>query len=189
MNGIQICSNEEPRPFLREDNYEIAKIHKRHLKILFSRTTGPISTKLGRDLFVCLEFFVPLEIFSLIWRRHYCRWRPVNFDLCSALMATEQWGFLSVPHLLWHGASVYNEHLLEPVILAYNDKRLAVELSLPVLTTHKVCRSWDSNTQSSACGANALTHYATAVVNWQNLKIFFSRTTGPISTKLGTKLT
>ena len=24
-------------------------------------------------LFVCLQFFVPLEIFSLIWRRHNCR--------------------------------------------------------------------------------------------------------------------
>ena len=24
-------------------------------------------------LFVCLGFFVPLENFSLIWRRHYCR--------------------------------------------------------------------------------------------------------------------
>ena len=27
-------------------------------------------------------------------------WRAA---LCSALMAIEQWGFLSVPHLLWHG--------------------------------------------------------------------------------------
>ena len=24
-------------------------------------------------LFVCLEFIVPLENFSLIWRRHHCR--------------------------------------------------------------------------------------------------------------------
>ena len=55
-------------------------------------------------LFVCLEFLVPLENFSLIWRRHHCR--AVNFDLCSPLMAIEQWGFFSMPHLLWHGASV-----------------------------------------------------------------------------------
>ena len=27
------------------------------------------------SLFVCLEFSVPLENFSLIWRRHHCRWR------------------------------------------------------------------------------------------------------------------
>ena len=41
--------------------------------------------------------------------------RAANFDLCSALMAIEQWGFFSMPHLLWHGASVYNGHLLRPV--------------------------------------------------------------------------
>ena len=31
--------------------------------------------------------------FSFIWRRHYCQWRAAKFDLCSALMAIEQWGF------------------------------------------------------------------------------------------------
>ena len=40
-----------------------------------------------------------------------------NFDLCPALMAIEQWGFYSVPHLLWHGAFVYNGHLRRPVTL------------------------------------------------------------------------
>ena len=34
---------------------------------------------------------------------HNYRWMDANFDLCSALMAIEQWGFFSVPHLLWHG--------------------------------------------------------------------------------------
>ena len=33
------------RPFRRGDNYEIAKIHWRILKIVFSRTTEPISAK------------------------------------------------------------------------------------------------------------------------------------------------
>ena len=42
------------------------------------------------------------HIFSLKWRRHHCRWRVLNFDLCSALMAIEHWWFLSVQHLLWH---------------------------------------------------------------------------------------
>ena len=37
--------------------------------------------------------------------------------ICSASMAIEHWGFLIVPHLLWHGASVYNGHLRGPVIL------------------------------------------------------------------------
>ena len=32
-----------------------------------------------------------------------------------AIMAIEQWGFFSMPHLLWHGTSVYNGHLRGPV--------------------------------------------------------------------------
>ena len=59
-------------------------------------------------LFWCLLVCLTLENFSLIWKRHNYRWRALNFDLHSALMAIEQWGFFIVPHLLWHGASVYN---------------------------------------------------------------------------------
>ena len=53
-----------------------------------------------------------------------------NFDQCSTLMAIEQWGFFSVPHLLWHGTSVYNGHLREHVNLTPLAQRLAVKLSL-----------------------------------------------------------
>ena len=88
-----------------------------------------------KNLFFCFEFFVPLENFSFIWRRHHCRWRAANFNLCSALMAIEQWRFFSVPHLLWHGASVYNGHLRIPLTLTPTAERSAVELSLPVLTS------------------------------------------------------
>ena len=38
-----------------------------------------------------------------------------------------------VPHLPWHGASVYNGHLRGPVTLTPVAEYLAVELSLPVL--------------------------------------------------------
>ena len=79
--------------------------------------------------FVCLGFFVPLENFSLIWRRHHCRWRAANFDLCSALMAIEQWGFFSFPHLLWHGAFVHYGHHRGPMTLTPIADRLTVELS------------------------------------------------------------
>ena len=44
-------------------------------------------------ILVCLGVFVPLETFSLIWRRHHNRWRVANFDLCSALIAFDQWGY------------------------------------------------------------------------------------------------
>ena len=51
-----------------------------------------------------------------------------QFDPYSALIIIEQLGFLSVPHLLWHGASSYNGHLRDrcdspPVV-----ERLAVVL-------------------------------------------------------------
>ena len=61
--------------------------------------------------FVCLGFIVPLENFSVIWRRSQYRWRAANFDLCSALIAIEQWGFFRAPRLLWHGVPFYNGHL------------------------------------------------------------------------------
>ena len=84
------------------------------------------------------------RIFSLILRRHHCRWRAANFDLCAALMAIEHWGFFNVPHLLWQGASVYNGHLRGPVTLTPNARGLAVELLLPAFTT-LVCRDQRSN--------------------------------------------
>ena len=76
-------------------------------------------------------------------------------------MAIEKWVFFIVPHLLWHGASVYNSHLQGPVTLAPIADRLAV--LLPVFTTY-VWRGWDLNTQSSPCDANALTNCTTAAV-------------------------
>ena len=92
---------------------------------------------------------------SLILLRQHWRWRVAHFDLCLALMAIEQLGFFSVPHLLWHGASVYNIHLRRPMTLTHIAERLVVELSLLVFTTY-VCRCRDSNTQPSACEAKTL---------------------------------
>ena len=46
--GIQVCSNEGQSLFVRGDNYEMAKNTLTNLIIFFSRTTGPISTKLGK---------------------------------------------------------------------------------------------------------------------------------------------
>ena len=77
------------------------------------------------------EFFTHLETSPLLVQ-------GCNFDMCSALMAIEQWGFLSVPHLLCHRASVYNGHLREPATITPVAERLAVEHSLPVLTTYEI---------------------------------------------------
>ena len=83
--------------------------------------------------FFLLKFIVPLEKFSLIWRHHHCRWRAAYFDLCSALMVIEHWGFFNVPHPLRHGPTAYYGHLRGPVTRTHVAERLAVELSVPVL--------------------------------------------------------
>ena len=106
------------------------------------------------SLFVCLKFW-------LIWRRHHYQWRAANFDLCSALMAIEQWVFFSVPHLLW-----YNGHLQGPVTLAPFAKHFPAhgavttcfkDLGLSLLGfKHPTLR---------ACKVNAQTNCATAAVS------------------------
>jgi hypothetical protein len=46
--GIQVCSSEGRCPSLRGDNKRV-KIHKKYSKIFFSKTSGPISIKLGTN--------------------------------------------------------------------------------------------------------------------------------------------
>ena len=87
--------------------------------------------------------------------------RPLPLKGCKFWPMLGTHGHWAVPHKLWHGAYIYNGHFRGPVTLTPIAKRLAVELSLPLLTT-KVCRGWDSKIQPSACGANAITHCATA---------------------------
>ena len=48
--------------------------------ILHSTFHGyPFNSKFRLFVCVCLEFFVPLENFSLKWRRHHSWWRATNF--------------------------------------------------------------------------------------------------------------
>lgn len=72
-------------------------------------------------VFVCLfvfRGFVLLNNFLLIWSSHHCLvGLQILIQASSPFMAIEKWRFLSVPHLLWHGASVYN--LQGPVTLTY----------------------------------------------------------------------
>ena len=141
---------------LKTPNYIFYDLNSCIIRLRSSRTT----IQLLISLFGCLGFFVPLENFSLIWKRHHYWWMSANFGLCSALMAIEQCGFFSVLHLMWHDI---------PFIMVISKdpwhSRLAVKLSPPVFTTW-VRRGWDSNTQPSACWANALMHYATAAVQF-----------------------
>jgi hypothetical protein len=49
VKGIQVCSNKGPGPLQRGYNHKTVKIGWGYLKILFSRTTGPILTKRGTN--------------------------------------------------------------------------------------------------------------------------------------------
>jgi hypothetical protein len=49
VKGIQVCSNKGQGPLQRGDNNKNVKMGWDHLKILFSRTTGPILTRLGTN--------------------------------------------------------------------------------------------------------------------------------------------
>ena len=50
----------------------------------------------------CRLFKVSLENISFIWRRHHYRWRTAKFRRLFGKIR-----LFIVPHLLWHGASVF----------------------------------------------------------------------------------
>ena len=87
---------------------------------------------LGR-IFACFVwFFVSFENFSLIRRRHHYRLRAANLDLCSALMAIEQWRFLAVTPTVTRGTGPFIMVISEDQWNTSITERLEVELSLPV---------------------------------------------------------
>jgi hypothetical protein len=49
VKGIQVCSNKVPSQLQRGDNHKNVKMGLGHLKIVFSRTNGPISTRLDTN--------------------------------------------------------------------------------------------------------------------------------------------
>ena len=66
-------------------------------------------------LFVCFGVYRPTREFFTQMETSPIPVKGANFDLCSALLAIEQWGFFSGPHLLWHWASVYDGNLRGPL--------------------------------------------------------------------------
>ena len=121
-------------------------------KIYFKTTITTLSQYVGVSLFDCFGVFVPLKNFLTHIETSLL---PVNGCKCRSMLGThDHWAgrFFSVPHLLWHGTSIYNGNLRGPVTLTPIAEHLAVELSLPVFTTY-VCCSWNLNTQPSVCEA------------------------------------
>jgi hypothetical protein len=46
VKGIQVCSNKGPGPLQKGDNYKNVKMRWGHLKIFFSKITGPEKLKI-----------------------------------------------------------------------------------------------------------------------------------------------
>ena len=67
VKGLQFCSNDGPGPHQRGDNHKNAKIGWCHLKIFFSRTTGP-----GKLRFIWkLPDIVEIQVCSNLDHRGY----------------------------------------------------------------------------------------------------------------------
>ena len=74
-------------------------------------------------LFVCLGVYRPTREFFIIWRRHHYRWRIAHFDVYSALMAMEHWGFFRCytycdtghPFIMVISEDPWHSHLLPSV--------------------------------------------------------------------------
>ena len=107
-------------------------------------------------LFVCLfVVFGPTAEFFTYMTSLYNRWKAAILTYARHSWLIEQWGFLSVQHLLWHGASVNNGHLRGPVTLTPIVERLAVKQSLPVLWLSSVAAGIQTPHLPLACGANS----------------------------------
>ena len=105
MKGIQVCSNEEPHPFPRGVNYQIAKINWQYLKIL-SRTTAPISTKLGIK-HPCKK---EIQVFS-------------NKDLCSFPRGDNY----EIEKIHWQHLKVFFSRIAGPISTKLNTEHLSVK--------------------------------------------------------------
>jgi hypothetical protein len=67
MKGIQVCSNKGPDPLQRGDNHKNVKMGLGHLKIFFSRTTGPILTDVAQIILGRSRFkFVQMTCIALL---------------------------------------------------------------------------------------------------------------------------
>ena len=150
---IHICSNEGPCPFPRRDNYEIVKIHWRALKIIFLRTTGPISTKLGTKH----PWVMGIHVCSIEGPRTFPRGDKKE-----------------IGKIHWQTLKIVFSRIIGPILTKLSTKHSWV-IGIQVCS-YEGPRPFPRGDNKEI-----------AKIHRRTLKIFFIRTTGPISTKLGTK--
>ena len=152
MKGIQVCSNEGPRPSQKGDNEEIVKIHWQ-LKIILSRTTGSISVKLDTKQHWVKGFQV------------YSNEEPNPFS------RGDNFKIVKIHWMLW---KIWWPRTSKPISSRLGSKHLWLK------------GIWFCSDEGSCPSQRG---YICEIVKicWQFVKIFFSRTIGPMITKLSTK--
>ena len=151
MKGIHVCSNKGPGPLQRGDNHKNVKMGWGHLKIFFSRTTGPILTRLGTNH--------PLVKGIQVCSNEEERPSPRGDN--SKRVKIHQHFFKIFSRTSWPNS-------------------IKLNTNYPWMKEIQVC---------SIKGPGPLQrgdNQKNVKIGWGHLKIFFSRTTGPILTRLGT---
>ena len=83
-------------------------------------------------LFVCLGFFFTLEIFSLIWKRHWLQILPYAWH--SVLLSSEGPFAFHIYCYTGHPFIIVISYIVRPVTLTPIAERVAMVLSPPVFT-------------------------------------------------------
>jgi hypothetical protein len=102
-------------------------------------------------------FTSQLKTFSLIRRRHHCRWRAVKFSLCPALRAIEQEGYLSC-HTCCDPTGLINMHSDWLVIYCFTSRSRMKWLrhqNISFMSRHHHCR-WRTTKFRPMFGAQSL---------------------------------
>ena len=204
MKGIQICSNEGPHPSQRGDNRELIKVNWQLLKIFFSRTTGPILTKLStkypwvKGIHVCSKegpHPSPRGDNNKIAKIHW--WNSkIFFSRTTKPISTK----LGTKHSWVKGIQVWSNEGPRPFPRGDNCEivkihwqylkiffsRTTEPFSTKLGTKHPWMNGFQICSNEGPCSFSRGDNYKMVKIHWRNLEIFFSRTTEPISTKLGT---
>ena len=89
-------------------------------KSIWKRNLNPMfSTTFVKNMFVFAHCIIMSRVLTVPDENRKQSWKTIV-----------RWGFFSVPHLLWHGACIYNGNPRGPVTLAVFAERLTKELLL-----------------------------------------------------------
>jgi hypothetical protein len=205
MKGIQVCPDKGPGPLQRGKNHKNVKMGWGHLKIFSSRTTGPILNRLGTNhpwvtgVQVCSKEGdnpMPRGDNSERVKMHGIFFLKIFFSRITGPILTR----LGTNHPWVKGVQVSLKEGDNPMQRGDNSKRVKIHgkflkiffsrITGPILTRLGTTHPWVKGVQvCSKEGDKPMPrgdNSERVKMHGQFLKIFLSRITGPILTRLGT---